>query len=114
MAYEEFTTMSQVSAELRSIRQLIESRDNVDLERRKLDDKRDEEAKARASHILERVDGHGGRIRTLEVNWSTFFSENGAFTFVKDKIKATDRQNRVIIGLVLTTLAGVIVNLIKH
>jgi hypothetical protein len=113
--YEEFTTMAQVSAELRSMRQLLESRDNVDLERRKLDDKRDEEAKARAAHILERVDGHGGRIRTLEVNWATFFSENGAFTFVKKKVEACENQNRVIIGLVITTLGAVIANIVyKH
>jgi len=68
-----------------------------------------------AKHLLERVDGHGGRLRTLEVNWATFFSENGAFTYVKKKIDATDRQNRWIIGLIVSTLIAAVVNLAtKH
>jgi len=107
--------MEQLSSEIRSIRQLIESRDVLDAERRKVDDVRDREAKQLASHLLERVDGHGGRLRTLEVNWSTFFSENGAFTFVKKKIESTDTQNRWIIALIITTLITVIINLVtKH
>lgn len=114
--------MGQVSAELKSIRQLIESRDELDAERRKVDDERYGSQARRTDHLLERVDGHGGRIRTLEVNWATFFSENGAFTFVKKaigstekKIEATDKQNRWIIGLIITTLITVILNLItKH
>jgi len=110
--------MEQVSAELQSIRQLIQSRDQLDMERRKVDDTRNDEAKARAAHLLERADGHGQRLRTLEVNWSVFFSENGAFTYVKKKIDATeqklddaDHQNRWIIRLIVATLIGVIVNM---
>jgi len=107
--------MEQLSSEIRSIRQLIESRDVLDAERRKVDDVRDREAKSMAKHLLERVDGHGGRLRTLEVNWATFFSENGAFTYVKKKIDATDRQNRWIIGLIVSTLIAAVVNLAtKH
>ena len=107
--------MAQVSAELGSIRQLIESRDELDKQRRKIDDRRDEEAKARAAHLLERADGHGSRLKVLEVNWATFFGENGAFTYVKKKVESSDRQNRWIIGLIITTLIGVIVNLAqKH
>ena len=107
--------MEQVSAELQSIRQLIQSRDQLDMERRKVDDTRNEEAKARAAHLLERADGHGQRLRTLEVNWSVFFSENGAFTYVKKKIESTDRQNRWIIGLIISTLIAAVLNLAtKH
>lgn len=107
--------MEQLSSEIRSIRQLIESRDVLDAERRKVDDVRDREAKSMAKHLLERVDGHGGRLRTLEVNWATFFSENGAFTFVKKKIEGGEKQNRWIIVLIITTLITAIVNLAtKH
>jgi hypothetical protein len=107
--------MEAISAELNGINQRLTARDNLDAERRKVDDRRDEEAKASAKELLRRVDGHGSRLSKLEVNWMTFFSEDGAFTYVKRKIQTTDKQNRWIIALGFTTLIGVIVNLwIKH
>lgn len=100
--------MAQVSAELGAIRQSLDARDQLDAERRKLDDARD-------ARMLARVDKHGTRMTAMETNWANFFGENGAFTFVKKKIEATDAQNRWIIFLVISTLVGVIVNLaVKH
>jgi len=106
--------MGQLSAELGSIRQLIESRDELDAERRKVDDARNLSAERGRQQLLDRVDGHGKRLGTLETNWATFFSEIGAFTYVKKKVESAEKQNRAIIGLLLTTLAGVIVSLLKR
>jgi hypothetical protein len=115
VSHEEYKDMVSVSAELNAINQRLKARDDLDAERRKIDDERDKSAKSSASQLLERVDGHGGRLRTLETNWATFFSEIGAFTMVRKKLDSTDKQNRAIIALVLTTLVGVIVNLAtKH
>lgn len=108
MAHEEFKSMAAISAELNSIRQTLEARDTLDAERRKIDDARD-------VRLLERVDKHGTRMTAMETNWANFFGENGAFAYVKKKIEATDKQNRWIIGLIVTTLTAVIVNLAtKH
>jgi hypothetical protein len=115
VAHEEFKTMGQVSSELLSIRQTLEARDTLDAERRKLDDARNTAATTDRKELLDRVNKHGLRVTTLETNWANFFGENGAFTYVKRKIDATDKQNRWIIGLVLSTLAGIIVTLVtKH
>ena len=115
MSHEEFTSMAAISAELNSIRQTLEAQDRLDAERRKIDDERDRSSKESSKQLLERVDGHGGRLKTLEANWMTFFSEIGAFTMVRRKLEATDKQNRWIIGLVISTLIAVIVNLAtKH
>jgi hypothetical protein len=108
---EEFTTMAQVSAELGSIRQNLENRDRLDMDRRKIDDEREADAKRRDAEILCRANDHGGRLRTLEVNWMTFFSENGAFTFVKNQLKDQGRQNAWILGLVVSIFIGLIVDL---
>lgn len=105
--------MTAISGELNAINERLKARDELDSERRKIDDERDRESKARATEILARVEGHGGRIKTLEVSWMTFFGETGAFTYVRRKIEATDKQNRWIIGLIITTLIGVIVNLAR-
>ena len=107
--------MNQVIAKLGSIEQTLEARDVLDQERRKVDDARNAAATTDRKELLERVNKHGLRVTTLETNWANFFGENGAFTYVKRKIDATDKQNRVIIGLVLSTLAGIIVTLVtKH
>lgn len=107
--------MAAISAELNAINQRLKARDELDAERRKVDDERDKIARESSKALLDRVDGHGGRLKTLEVNWMTFFGPEGAFTYVKNKIETQDKQNRWIIGFVFTTLIGVIVNLLtKH
>jgi hypothetical protein len=114
--------MAAISAELNAINARLRARDELDAGRRKIDDERDGEGKERdkaaralAKEVLDRTDGHGGRLKTLEINWATFFGETGAFTYFKKKIEATETQNRWIIGLIITTLIGVIVNLsVKH
>lgn len=100
--------MAQVSAELIAIRENLTARDRLDSERRKVDDARDE-------RLLDRVDKHGTRMTTMETRWEAFFGDNGAWNYVKKKIEATDKQNRVIIGFGFTTMVGVILNLwLKH
>lgn len=112
---EEFTTMPQVSTALNQILQNQANRDEVDSERRKVDDERDRDAKARDKEILARADDHGGRLKTLEVNWMTFFGENGAFTFVKNQLKDQGAQSKWLLGLVFTALIGIIATLVtKH
>lgn len=107
--------MAAISAELNAINQRLKARDDLDSERRKVDDERDRDAKSSAKAVIDRVDDHGGRLKTLEVNWLTFFGETGAFTYVRRKIESSDKQNRWIIALAFTTLVGVIVNLaLKH
>jgi hypothetical protein len=105
---EEFTTMAAISSELNSIRQTLQARDELDAERRKIDDARD-------ARILDRVDKHGQRLASLEIRWEAFFGENGAFTFVKNKISDIEKRDRWKMGLLVATLAGVIATLVeKH
>jgi hypothetical protein len=104
---EEFTTMAAISSELNSIRQTLEARDDLDAERRKIDDARD-------ARILDRVDRHGTRMTAMETNWAAFFGENGAFNFVKAKLEKIEKMDTWKMCLLVATLVGVIVNLIKH
>lgn len=107
--------MSEVSQALNSILQTLEERDRIDLARRDVDDRRDAIAKTDRKELLDRLEGHDKRVTALETNWAAFFGDNGAFTYVKNKIEATDKQNRWIIVFVISTLVGVIVNLAtKH
>lgn len=107
--------MADVNAELNSIRQTLEARDTLDAERRKIDDSRDEVAHKERIEVVERMNRHGLRMTTIETNWAAFFGENGAFTYVRKKLEASDAQNRWIIVFAFSTLVGVIVNLLtKH
>lgn len=100
--------MEAISSELNAINQRLKARDDLDAVRRTVDDARD-------ARLLERVDRHGNRMTAMEKNWAAFFGPDGAWNYVKKKLASTDIQNRWIIGLLVTTLIGVIVNLsVKH
>jgi hypothetical protein len=114
MSHEEYATLSQVTAALNRLDDKIEAQNREYTERRRVDDEREKEAKARDKEILARADDHGGRLKTLEVNWMTFFGDNGAFTFVKNQLKDQGAQNKWLIGLAFTTLIAIIVDLVRH
>lgn len=107
--------MAEVSAELLSIRQTLEAQDRIDAERRKVDDAREEAASKAREALLERVDKHGIRTTTLETMWAAFFGPNGAFALVLKQLDSQGAQNKWILGLLITTLIGVVVSLAtKH
>lgn len=114
MSHEEFKSVAQLSAEIGSIHRMIEAQNREYAERRQEDDRRAEVAEKSRQELTLRIDRHGNRMTAMETNWVNFFGPEGAFTYVKNKIEGTDRQNRWIIALVITTLIGVIVNLSRQ
>jgi len=106
--------MGQLSAEIGSIHRMIEAQNREYAERRQEDDRRTDAAERSRQELTTRLDRHGNRMTAMETNWINFFGPDGAFTYVKKKIESTDRQNRWIISLVITTLIAVIVNLVRQ
>lgn len=78
--------MAEVAAKLEAINQSLLARDELDAERRKVDDARDVKAEKASDDLRERMDRHGTRTTALETNWAAFFGPVGAFTTAVDNI----------------------------
>ncbi len=94
-------TIAEVSLTLDAINVRMKQRDELDSERRKVDDLRHERAAATAI-------AQATRTTALETNWTAFFGPQGAFTGLMEELKLlrvkTDRQNWYIamgVGIIL-------------
>ena len=93
--------MGEVHFVLDAINEKLAARDKLDEERRKLDDTRAAQSTAATQDLLMRT-------TALESNWTSFFSEKGAFPMLMSTIKAhgkkIDRQNWIVatgVGIML-------------
>ncbi len=73
--------IGEVCVALDAIETRLSARDQVDAERRKVDDTRDAKLQEMQTELLRRTD-------TLEANWKNFFGEQGAFRMVTAQMKA--------------------------
>ncbi|MFP5231552.1 MAG: hypothetical protein ACLGQX_02860 [Acidobacteriota bacterium] len=73
--------IGEVRVALDAIETRLSARDEVDAERRKVDDVRDAKLQEIQTELLRRTD-------TLETNWKNFFGKEGAFRMVTAQIQA--------------------------
>ena len=73
--------IGEVRIALDAIETRLSARDQVDAERRKVDDVRDAKLQEMQTELLRRTD-------TLETNWKNFFGKEGAFRMVTAQIQA--------------------------
>lgn len=77
--------IGEVRIVLDAIDARLTARDELDAERRKVDDLRDAEQHAVQRELLKRTD-------TLEANWEGFFGEQGAFRMVISQLKGHSKK----------------------
>lgn len=78
--------LEEVRAALAAIDSRLEASDEMDAERRKLDDLRYQTQDGERKELLQRIGGISDRTSKLESNWDSFFGEQGAFPMVVAKI----------------------------
>lgn len=77
--------IGEVLIALDAIDSRLSARDELDAERRKVDDLRDAEQQAVQRELLQRTD-------KLETNWESFFGEQGAFRMVINQLKGHSKK----------------------
>lgn len=107
----EYKTLEDVCRGMELIHQQLKSRDQIEAERRKLDDARDSAARKDRSELLDRVNKHGTRQTALETRWEAFFGDQGAFKIVVKGMEQTTAKLNMIIWAGFVGTLGLLVEL---